>query len=611
MVLLVNKIPRPTPLVDRPIKFDRFQDLYLGLIENKNKIIDVPQDVEGTQLLDNATSKSKAKAKSKTTTVASKTVTKTPNDNIVISKDKGPPPKAKINVSNIKINQYKNPNIIFDEDNVAAKDANGVKDVIIPKSRDDSRVDNKKTNFDDMLDSSDEMPVTDMDDREVPEDYDVNEHNRREREKMGTEFFSDEDSNIDRKGKDDKGKKDDKSKNIGSTRRDNEGTNSDEDRSRRKDRYSTVDDKRRDKDFASDIPDDDLIEPGIDSMFGGDFEDDKEEDVFNDIKIDKRDRYNKRDNDKRTSPDKRSSSNKDYDKDRDGDRHRNRDDDRHRDYRRDRDNDDDLIDDDRDHRNRHSDEDRGNDTTDIDSANDPSNIKKGEKDDDKKDKDTDNDEKNDESKSNVQGGAFGADPYEGLNEDEKMAKQKEEYSWKIFTLKKSYGDKYEIPDVNQFDSLEDIKKKYDKSFKEITLSEKLVSYQQYFTYAVYGIQFVCTNLMGINLEGFADQQLVMRDQYNAMLIELGEKSYTSFSMSLPVEIRLLGFVIFNAGIFWLTSKMGFSGFSQPSSNPIHNGGGNSGNFKQSQPQQQKVMKGPSFDDDFDDDQEDDVKKKGK
>jgi hypothetical protein len=43
----------------------------------------------------------------------------------------------------------------------------------------------------------------------------------------------------------------------------------------------------------------------------------------------------------------------------------------------------------------------------------------------------------------------------------------------------------------------------------------------------------------------------MRKKYDRLLMELGEKSYTSWFNKTPVELRLLGLVLFQAGIFYI------------------------------------------------------------
>jgi hypothetical protein len=71
---------------------------------------------------------------------------------------------------------------------------------------------------------------------------------------------------------------------------------------------------------------------------------------------------------------------------------------------------------------------------------------------------------------------------------------------------------------------------------------------------------VCTQFLSIDLSGFTIQQTKLMGKYNRLLIELGERPYNSIGANLPVEIRLIGFILLQAGIFYLgkviSSKFG-------------------------------------------------------
>jgi len=85
-------------------------------------------------------------------------------------------------------------------------------------------------------------------------------------------------------------------------------------------------------------------------------------------------------------------------------------------------------------------------------------------------------------------------------------------------------------------------------------------------------------------------------KYNPLLIELGEREYNSWGSNLPVEVRIIGMIIFQAGIFYLgkvvAEKFGssvsdiFKGFTgqppQPEYNSQHGDA----------PKKKKHMRGP-------------------
>jgi hypothetical protein len=66
-----------------------------------------------------------------------------------------------------------------------------------------------------------------------------------------------------------------------------------------------------------------------------------------------------------------------------------------------------------------------------------------------------------------------------------------------------------------------------------------------------GIEYLFNKVLHIDMTGFTKHQVKMMSQYDELLIELGEKSYSSLTRDLPVEIRLVGFVLINACIFYL------------------------------------------------------------
>ena len=145
------------------------------------------------------------------------------------------------------------------------------------------------------------------------------------------------------------------------------------------------------------------------------------------------------------------------------------------------------------------------------------------------------------------------DPYAGLSPEEREIKEKEEYIWRFRILKKQYGNKASIPipDWNEHSDLTLMKTSYERTIKELYLDDAVETYRTYLLGGWMVMEYVCTQLIGIDLRGFTVQQSKMMYKYDRMLIELGEKSYTRWGMNLPVEIRLLGLILFQAGIFYL------------------------------------------------------------
>lgn len=145
------------------------------------------------------------------------------------------------------------------------------------------------------------------------------------------------------------------------------------------------------------------------------------------------------------------------------------------------------------------------------------------------------------------------DEYAGLTPEEKEAKQKEEYIWKFRILKKQYGKNASIPipDYNEHSDLGEMKTSYERTIRELYLDDAIESYETYLIGGWIIMEYVCVKIIGIDLRGFTARQVRLMHKYRRMLIELGEKSYTRWGMSIPVEIRLMGMILFQAGIFYL------------------------------------------------------------
>lgn len=148
------------------------------------------------------------------------------------------------------------------------------------------------------------------------------------------------------------------------------------------------------------------------------------------------------------------------------------------------------------------------------------------------------------------------DPDANLSPEEREAKEKEEYLWKFKLLKKGNPGKTNIPSYNEHDDLTQIKLSYDRTIKEVLLDRNVSSYKGYLVGAWLGIEYLAINFMDIDLEGFAQEQMLIMDEYNTLLVELGERSYNRWGMNLPVEIKLLGMIIFQAGLFYMLKNVG-------------------------------------------------------
>jgi hypothetical protein len=96
-----------------------------------------------------------------------------------------------------------------------------------------------------------------------------------------------------------------------------------------------------------------------------------------------------------------------------------------------------------------------------------------------------------------------------------------------------------------------MKTTYERTVKDLYLEDSVETYRTYLIGGFMVMEFVCTNWLQIDLGGFTTQQMIMMHKYERLLIELGEKSRDRWGLNLPVEVRLIGFILLQAGLFYL------------------------------------------------------------
>jgi hypothetical protein len=184
------------------------------------------------------------------------------------------------------------------------------------------------------------------------------------------------------------------------------------------------------------------------------------------------------------------------------------------------------------------------------------------------------------------------DEYAGLTPEEREAKEKEEYVWRFKILKKKYKTA-SIPEFNEHDDITIMKNVYNTTLKDLELNDNVESYKVYMMGGFYATEFFLTNFMKLEeMEGFADSQMARMNKYDRLLVELGERSYNRWGTSIPVEIRLLFMIIFQAGLYYII-KVTSSGSNNSVAEIIKMIFGDSTAPKQEEPPKKK-MRGPSI-----------------
>lgn len=196
------------------------------------------------------------------------------------------------------------------------------------------------------------------------------------------------------------------------------------------------------------------------------------------------------------------------------------------------------------------DDDDDNDDEDDDDEGDDSNADIENDEDDEEGEEGETSGKNTPKTSSTEEDEY--DPYAGLSPEEREEKEKQEYLWKFDVLKRSYPRFRTEITFNEHSDLHTMKLAYQKAIREVKLDENVKSYRRYLGFCFLGMEWLCVHYFGIEeFDQFANSQLKIMDEYDVLLIELGEKQYNSWTSNLPVEIRLLGLVVFQAIIFYI------------------------------------------------------------
>ena len=142
-------------------------------------------------------------------------------------------------------------------------------------------------------------------------------------------------------------------------------------------------------------------------------------------------------------------------------------------------------------------------------------------------------------------------PYNSLQEEE----EKREMLFKFEMLKKSYPQANIRQDFTVKSDLNTIKTAYEMSVRRLSMDTTVEKYKSYLMAGFMATEYAFGHFLGLDMQGYTQQQILQMNQYEKLLIELGEKSYVPDGVSkFPVEVRLLFLVLMNAAIF-VGSKM--------------------------------------------------------
>ena len=145
---------------------------------------------------------------------------------------------------------------------------------------------------------------------------------------------------------------------------------------------------------------------------------------------------------------------------------------------------------------------------------------------------------------------FDAQRFETEQEDEEDKKR--EMLFKFDLLKKSYKDtNLETPDFNIHSDYKTMQHTYDSTLKKLSVDSTVESYKTYLIGGFMVVEYLLGAFFKFDMKGFTQHQMMNMNNYERLLIELGEKSYVPTESDWPVEVRLLVMIIVQAAVFVL------------------------------------------------------------
>ncbi|HSW75828.1 MAG TPA: hypothetical protein VLG50_02195 [Candidatus Saccharimonadales bacterium] len=141
-------------------------------------------------------------------------------------------------------------------------------------------------------------------------------------------------------------------------------------------------------------------------------------------------------------------------------------------------------------------------------------------------------------------------PKYSLMPREEQALYRSTFKAKFLILRDAWKN-YNIPELNENMTLEEIHECYEIYVKNIRVNESSGKYKVYLVIIWLFIEYLCCRI-GLNISGYTMSQMKSINKYETLLIKLGEKNYrytASDAEPYPVEFDILFMALINAVTF--------------------------------------------------------------
>lgn len=140
------------------------------------------------------------------------------------------------------------------------------------------------------------------------------------------------------------------------------------------------------------------------------------------------------------------------------------------------------------------------------------------------------------------------DEEEHRDTQSQLMEEKSDILWSLKKLKRYYTGK-SFPHYDEFTSINDLKRILKEVKREAILDENVNQTRQYITMVWFALEKVCTEYLSIDLSGFTAYETQHMNEYQKVLVEIGERSYLNWSEGFPPELKLVYLMLTHAALF--------------------------------------------------------------